>query len=519
MLAAVLALPLQVSPQAGLGITAAHAQSMELEAIRGKYENKLDTKVEQGLTEQDKAFAQAQMMSQAKKLAQPRDADTPRNVQPRHNPRIHPVEMSLSTAILFALNKNPDVEIAKQRTKQARYYADQGKAPLLPQVTMAIDTGAQYDKPTASADGWKSDTVETGEMNLTISQLIFDGQRTTSEVLRRNELVNAGNMKTEIKAQEVIADTIKHYLDVLRYQNAVRDTRLFLTKIKDIVAIVQEMYDAGGTSKTTLDYAQSRLSFAEAEMNNMRSSLNTSVSKLEFLTGELPPFLAEPPDELEPDKYARDFYLELAKQGNYKVLQNAHEKEAANYKVKSEKGRYFPEVSFQLEGITSYNDGGDVGPDRSAGAMLRIDYTLFDGFARRASKSQASSILRELEIKDRKIVKELQRDLDLAYNQVVSLEETIRATEAEIESNVALQKLNRENFKLGEINIIELIEGEERLSASRNKRHRLRSDLMKSTYDLLILAGELTDQYFCKSCEVIDDEDKVAESGMEGGYQ
>lgn len=499
LLAAVAVLPLQMAA----ATVPAYAQKMELEAVGAKASQQFENKVQRAMTDEDRALAQSQMTSQAKKLAGSSGAQ--RKVQPRHDPRIRPIEMSLSTAILFALNSNPDVEIAKTRAEQAEHFLEEGKAPLLPQVTFKADGGAQYDKPSASTDGWKSDTVETYDLNVTVEQLIYDGNRTTSEIKRRNELVNVGNMKTEIKAQEVISDTIKHYLDVLRYQKAVSDMRLFLTKVQGIVDIVEDMYEAGGTSKTTLDYAQSRLSFAEAEMNNTISSLNSSISKLEFLTGKMPPFLAEAPDELNPDQYRMDFYLELAKAGNAKVLENAYAKEAAHLKVKNEMGKYHPQVKFQLETATAYNDGGDTGPDRGWGAVLRLEYQIFDGFARRAAKNKANSFVRELEIKDRKIIKELQRDLELAYNQVVSLEETIRATEAEIQSNIALQELNRENFKLGEINIIELIEGEERLNSSRIKRHRLRSDLMRSTYNLLILAGELTDQYFCESCEVNKD--------------
>jgi len=53
---------------------------------------------------------------------------------------------------------------------------------------------------------------------------------------------------------------------------------------------------------------------------------------------------------------------------------------------------------------------------------------------------------------------------------------------------------------LGEGNLINLIEGEERLNSAIIKQNQLRRDLLLNTYQLIRIAGLMDKQIFCKSC-------------------
>ena len=133
-------------------------------------------------------------------------------------------------------------------------------------------------------------------------------------------------------------------------------------------------------------------------------------------------------------------------------------------------------------------------------ALFEVSYEIFDGFSRKAANERVKSQVKEIDIQKQKIIKELKRQIKLYYNQLDSIRAAIDSTQDEIISNEALQELNRENFKLGTINLIELIEGEERLNSARIREHRLTYELYLTTYQLLLEVGSLEEQYFCNSC-------------------
>ena len=70
----------------------------------------------------------------------------------------------------------------------------------------------------------------------------------------------------------------------------------------------------------------------------------------------------------------------------------------------------------------------------------------------------------------------------------------------EISSSEGLQELNRQNFEEGNLDLIKLIEGEERLNAAYEKLHQQRSDLYLAAYKLLLDVGILKKEFFCKDC-------------------
>src|SRR5690606_131485 len=134
---------------------------------------------------------------------------------------------------------------------------------------------------------------------------------------------------------------------------------------------------------------------------------------------------------------------------------------------------------------------GPIGRDQDVRAFFDLSWTLFDGWARDAKVGKIRSQINELDIKDQKIIKELKRDIKQFYNQILATRQSIDVTLDEIASNESLQELNMENFELGNIDVIELIEGEERLNASKLKLNGQVADLYLNTYRLLLTIGYL----------------------------
>ena len=148
----------------------------------------------------------------------------------------------------------------------------------------------------------------------------------------------------------------------------------------------------------------------------------------------------------------------------------------------------------------SHDTGGDVGRDRAASALLQLTYKIFDGFAREAGEDRLKSQISEIDYRRERAERDILARIKQAYNQVKSLETEYMIVLDEIEANTELQSLYKQQFELGEGDIINMIEGEERLFSSRSRMHRVESDLILNSYDLLRQIGFLDKQRFCESC-------------------
>ena len=423
-------------------------------------------------------------------------------VQAQGMPDYEPPELSLSTIILFALDSNPDVGIAEAKAGQLRYSVEEARAGLYPQASLSVGMGQDFNDP-ASGDEietGQSDVTGTASYNFTVKQLLFDGFRVAESVKQRERAYEAEQIKADVARQKVVTQAIDMYLAVYRNQRSYRQMVDFVRRLEDIYSKIEISYDAGATSKAKLNYAKSRLAFAKSDMQNTRAQLKDSLSSLEFLTGKLPTFAAISPDELDPSVLDMDFYLDMASKHNFDVMVSNKNIDSAEHQLKSQRAKYMPVVNFNVGFRQIVDEGGEVGMERDITSGVELSYDLFDGGKRKSAEERMKIQLNELALKKQKLLKELQKEIKLSYNQILSIQKNMILTDEEIESSREVRRLNYEKFELGEIDIIELIEGEERLNAALKKRNSQEANLYLNTFKLLKQVGALSGDNFCEAC-------------------
>ncbi len=406
------------------------------------------------------------------------------------------VDLSLSTMVLFATDENPDLLMARSRQEQMEFFVGEGEAGYYPQISFNAEGGREY------IERGNPRSNNLGKTSVTLNQKLFNGYAIESEVNRRKELVTTAGLDIDIQKENLIKEVMEYYLDILSAQNELKATREFVVEVDKIVKTISEMFEAGAVGKAMLDYARSRQASAYVDLNQAESSLNDGVSSLEFLTGPLPPFKAIRPDQFHPNNIDKSLYVARASVENSFMKKNQVEIDAMQHQLRAERGAYYPSLEFNVKAEQTHDDGGDVGRGRSLKSTVNLTYDIFDGYNTKNKVGRVSGQIKELEYRDDKIFKELKKDIDLAYNQVTSIQNSIRSTNKEIRANKALQSLNRENFKLGSINVIELIESEERLKAAYERKYQLERELYETTYTLLLTTAIINESYFCGSCSI-----------------
>lgn len=414
------------------------------------------------------------------------------------------IDLSLQSVMLFALNNNPEIKIAQEQQTQAGYATQEALSVLYPQLEVTIKAGEEYNAPANFVDPdaivGKSNTNPSAEVILSANQLLYDGSTSREEIRRREMLEQSGQFQTELVRERIMISTIESYMQVYRLQNILTEYDAFLKRLTGITDKIKLMVEAGAESKAKLKYASSRVAFAEADYNNTAASLNDAITDLEFLTGKLPNFRAITPEVIDLVQIQIDQYKKLAEKNNTNFLINASDRKALEHELAGIEGRYLPTVNMIVEMSQSHDSGGEVGRDRSAIALLQLSYKIFDGYARDASKGRVTSQLNEIDYRRQRTERDIMQRIKLSYNQITALEAEYRALMQEIEANTELQALYKEQFELGEGDVISMIEGEERLFVSRTRLYKIDTDIINNSYALLRQIGYLDREGFCENC-------------------
>lgn len=435
------------------------------------------------------------MLAESLPQHDPATAAAPLTAEDKDNPAL-----SLNSIVMFALDQNPDVDMAEARKQQAIHNVGRAKAALYPQLDLTLAQNYEYNNPAAGTNPVGPNFNPSDRASLVLQQLLYDGEITKNTIKQREQAVTGANFDIDANTKTVLNGAVLQYLNVLKFQSTLRDNYEFIERLKGIKQVITTTYEMGGSAKNDVEYAQSRMSAAESGLENVRSSLNDSLSNLQSLTGPLPEFVAMPPDELDPERVKLDEYVKLAQQYNNDVLTNENDLKQMQFKLKSDKGAYMPRVNLVMSGERTYDDGGLSGRDMNGKATVQMSYNLFDGFEKKENINRTKAMISEIEIKRRKIMDDLRKQLRLSYNQMISLQTNISKTKAEISSSRSLQDLNRQNFEQGTVSLIELIEGEERLNNARTRLHQQETDLYLSAYKLLLQVGVMKKNFFCSEC-------------------
>ena len=110
---------------------------------------------------------------------------------------------TLVEATAFAIGNSPDVAIVKNQYLSRVEQIGQARAGFKPKVDLALGWGNEWtNSPSTRASTNSSDYVDLqrGEASLTMSQLLYDGQRTKNDSDRTNaeDLLEAVLMQSEL---------------------------------------------------------------------------------------------------------------------------------------------------------------------------------------------------------------------------------------------------------------------------------------------------------------------------------
>jgi len=391
--------------------------------------------------------------------------------------------------LALALADNPAVIMSEERVNQAVQQSHQIGAFRYPTIAMTSSLGPEHNDPVESEESGVAQTIGKN-VKLTMTKLLYDGGVAKRNLRRSDKLIEAAEAESRVEVEDVLLQVVTHYVDYWRFQLELGQAEAFVDRMNELVEDLDSMYKAGAVSKLEVDFARARMASARGAQSEATASMNNAFSELEFLVPGLSTFTAKSPDSYTDfNLLTLEEYLEKGAASNTAFITNQMNVDATRYKIQSAKGQFKPTVNVELSGSYIDDEGQKSEPRYKAAAKFLVNYTFYSGGERRGGVRRAESQLRELEAERVQLERDVFRNIDQSYNSITASKLSLDAVNDEIAANEELQRMNKQNLALGSVNILELIDVEERLFNANTRKNDVVAEMHKEYFVLLVASG------------------------------
>jgi adhesin transport system outer membrane protein len=400
---------------------------------------------------------------------------------------------TLPQAMQQALDVHPEIQAGVNSRLAAEYQLKAAKGGYLPRVDIAAGYGREGTDSVTTRSGNNNhwETLNRSESSLRLSQMVFDGFATSSEVGRQQATVNA-RAYSLLDASERTALTVAQvYLDVLTRREFVRLAENNLKSHERIFDQIKLRTDRGVGSRADLDQAEARM--AQARNNLITEQTNLADAETNFLSavGQMPDQLERPADFLAllPANLteARAQMLE-----NSPVLRSAEaDIAAAEKQYEAAKSSFYPRFDAEL-GRTADNDlDGQNGHNNEWQAMLRMRFNLYAGGSNKAELESKSYLSNQaLDIRNNAL-RQLNEELGLAWNALNNANAQVPIAQQYVDHSTSVRTAYQQQFSLGERTLLDLLDSENELFSASRRLAEIKNTQLFSQYRIKAIMGQL----------------------------
>lgn len=394
-----------------------------------------------------------------------------------------------------ALTENMDLRMAVARVVQARSSLGSVEADGWPVLTASLQAGQESPANGIGTVpvGQDPTTKRTYQAGLRL-QWMPDlwGEYAAADEAAANQLRAAIHARDIVRA-EVIADTVRTYLQYLSLHDRLETAREVTRTMGDTLERLQQQLDARDT--TALRVAQQKsITYASiAAIPDLELQTERVFGQLALLTGRLPADLVLTGDSLQdvavppvPETLPPRFVLRRPQVRQAEALLLA-----ADADIDVARARVLPPLSL----------GGGVGWGNTVLSRLiapetlmwdiagELVATLFDAGKRQHAVAQSRARYSELTAGYVQSVYDAVRAVEEAMAAQVLLTRRVAAQATAVEAARSAYALSRETFELGAVDYLTLLDAERTYLRNKDDFHQIRLSRLQSVADLMQALG------------------------------
>ncbi len=408
---------------------------------------------------------------------------------------------SIEDVLATAYNSNPALMSARAGVRSTDEQVPQALSGWRPTVSVnGAAGGGEYFSNFSSLTPYTTQR-SVMDYSLVVTQPIYSGGRTIAQTAQAEGAVQAGRAQLDGTENQILLDAAKSFLDVARDSEILKlnvNNEQVLSRDLDMA---RERYRVGEITRTDVAQAEARLAQANAERKAAEGNLQGSRAVFVSVIGR-PAESPEPPKSLPLLPPSLDLAKTRAQENNPGVKAADWQARAAHDAIDVVQGELLPTVALQGTYGRNLNEFLQGAETRTAAGMVTVSVPLYEGgatYARlRSQKQQWGQRLVETDRARREAIQAATQGWEATTSAGARVESYTSQIAA---SELALTGV-KEEAKVGARTVIEVLNAEQELFASKVNAVIARHDEMVAAYQLRAALGEMTAQTLSLSVEI-----------------
>jgi adhesin transport system outer membrane protein len=405
---------------------------------------------------------------------------------------------TLEDSVRASLATNPDIGVVQADREAIDQELRQARAEYLPSIDLRGAAGPEYtnspgtrNRSTRPPGGDASTTLMRWESQITLSQLLFDGFATQSEIERQISRIDSAAFRVQEAAEFIALDAIEAHLEILRNQILVTLARENLAEHQRILGLVRELEGQGASSIADVRQTEARIAAAQTSLATAIGNLRDAEALYISVIGAPPETLEDPlvPFPAVPES-AEAAAAQAIVDSPTVLIANA-DIDVAQAELRGSRAGYYPRFDLELGAAANDNLDGVKGGDVEAQALLVVRYNLFRGGGDIAREREAFARLKEARQALRQAQRAAAEDARVAYNALTTARARLESLRAAVEAQRATRNVYAQQFDLGQRSLLDLLDAENELFIARSNYTTAQFTEYFGVYRVLAVTGEL----------------------------
>ncbi|VVT48334.1 Type I secretion outer membrane protein, TolC family [Kosakonia radicincitans] len=397
---------------------------------------------------------------------------------------------TLEQAVKDAILWHPDVSASSNRRYSAEQDLRAARGGYYPSVELSAGTGwERTDNSTTRAEGYHRRDLQRNESSISVTQNLFSGFATRSEVARQTATVNSRAWTVLDTSETTALTAIQAYLDVLRGRQMVLLAEDNLKNHERIFDQITLRTEQGVGRQADYEQAEARLAQARNNLLTEQTNLDDSLANYQSVVGKEADGLTLPAKSAIPDSLeaARKVMLQ-----NSPLLKQADEDvEATRQQYEAAKSRFYPSVNLEVARTMDDNIDGTRGHNQEWQAMVRMSYNLYNGGSDKAALMSDAYKMKEAQDVKNNALRQLNEELRLSWNALQNAEKQVPIAKDYADRSKTVRTAYQEQFSLGDRSLLDMLDSENEVFTAQRRYVELQFIEMFTTYRINARTGTL----------------------------
>ncbi|MCC4834356.1 TolC family outer membrane protein [Shewanella sp. 10N.7] len=401
--------------------------------------------------------------------------------------------LTLEQSVAEAINHHPRLQQKYASFEAAVRYKKAAVGDYLPQVKLYGGVG--YEEVRYNS-GQRVDTdLNRTELGVKVSQLLFDGFRTTSEIDRLEFEQEAERFGLISEAENLSLEVATVYLNLVEANRIVGLAERNIEEHKDILKDIILRQNKGLSSESDVAQVKARVATSQSGYLAARNQQMDLQAKYYDLVGQLPVDLYNAKPDFNYVPTSLKLALEQAVKNHPEIDAAINDTQAASSQYEREKSDYWPKLSIELQANKNDNIGGIEGPDEDARAMLMLSYDLYNGGSTNDRAEAAAWQVQQAKSIRQQTEKQVIEGTRLAWNSYEFVGQQRKFYQVNVDQAVQAEQGYQRQFGLGRRSLLDVLDAKVEVYLARKNYLSAYYNYHIAAYRLINATGQLIESF------------------------